>query len=687
MKQSGWIKRAGVLALAAALALGVSIPASAQKSDAARVSVPAVCAGAPVSPAGDEEPDKTETVTVKANPDGTARKITVETVLKQQEGEKLVDRTNLRDIRNTEGEEEYTLAADGTLLWDNLGESIHYKGESDAQLPVTVNITYTLDGQPITPEELAGKSGRVGIRFDYENHTEYAAQGNGTGRTVQVPFLAFTALMLDEEKFSDVQVTNGKKMSMDGQAVVLGYAFPGLADSLRLNQYEPTEDVDLPDFVEVTAQVQNFELDFTATVVTNGMFRELEENDLADAEDLADSMDELNDASKELVDGTGELLDGVKEFGGYLEEYTDGVKSLNEGAGQLADGTVQLAENMPQLAQAATLLHTGLDGLNTALAGMAAAPADEEALAAVGQAAKQLEQDAAALQTALEAQQTRTEQWQQYAAQAQSYADQAESGVAAALQSLESAGLSAEDLNALAAGQAQEALEQALAAADLDEERRAQLSETLGEALAGAVDLSAPIAAQQAALSEAEAQLSKVQQLTLPTLPEGEDQGETILALVDRMNQEVETLSGFAQTMGGMSETVAGLKTTLTQLAQLAAGVDEGTAALSQGVELLRQGTDGLHQGTDALEEAGDALCEAMDTLIEGVQALSDGVKTFDEDGIQELTRLAGDDLREVIRRVKAVKQADEAYANFGGLAEGQTGSVKFIIETDEIKH
>ena len=76
----------------------------------------------------------------------------------------------------------------------------------------------------------------------------------------------------------------------------------------------------------------------------------------------------------------------------------------------------------------------------------------------------------------------------------------------------------------------------------------------------------------------------------------------------------------------------------------------------------------------------------SITTLIEGVQALSDGVKTFDEDGIQELTKLVGEDLREVIRRVKAVKQADEAYANFGGLAEGQTGSVKFIIETDEIK-
>ena len=686
MKQSGWIKRAGALALAAALALGMSIPASAQKSNAARVSVPAVRVGAPVSPAGDDEPDKTETVTVKANPDGTARKITVETVLKQQEGETLLDRTDLRNIRNTAGEEEYTLAADGTLLWDNLGEEIHYKGESDAQLPVTVKISYTLDGQPITPEELAGKSGRVGIRFDYENHTEYTAKENGIGRTVQVPFLAFTALMLDEETFSDVQVTNGKKMSMDGQAVVLGYAFPGLEESLRLNQYKPTEDVDLPDFVEVTAQVQNFELEFTATVVTNGLFRELEEDDLADAEDLANSMDELSDASKELVDGTGELLDGVKEFGDYLEEYTDGVKTLNEGAEQLADVTVQLAENMPQLAQAAALLHTGLDGLNTALAGMDAAPADEEALAAVRQAAEQLGQDAAALQTALETQQIRTEQWQQYAVQVQTYAEQAESGVAAALQSLESAGLRAEDLNALAAGQAQKAIEQALAAADLEEEQRTKLSQALDEALAGAVDLSTPIAAQQETLNEAAAKLSEVQQLQIPDLPESEDQGETILALAGRMEQEVETLSGFAQTLGGMSETVAGLKTTLTQLTQLAAGVDEGTTALSQGVELLRQGADGLHQGTDALDEAGDVLCEAMDTLIEGVQALSDGVKTFDEDGIQELTKLAGEDLREVIRRVKAVKQADEAYANFGGLAEGQTGSVKFIIETDEIK-
>ena len=33
-----------------------------------------------------------------------------------------------------------------------------------------MNISYQLDGKDIAPAELAGKSGKVTIRFDYENH-------------------------------------------------------------------------------------------------------------------------------------------------------------------------------------------------------------------------------------------------------------------------------------------------------------------------------------------------------------------------------------------------------------------------------------------------------------------------------------------------------------------------------------
>ena len=40
----------------------------------------------------------------------------------------------------------------------------------------------------------------------------------------------------------------------------------------------------------------------------------------------------------------------------------------------------------------------------------------------------------------------------------------------------------------------------------------------------------------------------------------------------------------------------------------------------------------------------------------------------------------------EKIAKIKGLRSADLAYDNFAGLSEGRTGSVRFIIETDEIK-
>lgn len=60
-------------------------------------------------------------------------------------------------------------------------------------------------------------------------------------------------------------------------------------------------------------------------------------------------------------------------------------------------------------------------------------------------------------------------------------------------------------------------------------------------------------------------------------------------------------------------------------------------------------------------------------------------MKTYNEDGIQELGKLAGSDLKEVLTRMKALREADGQYDNYAGIADGSTGSVRFIIETEEI--
>ena len=57
----------------------------------------------------------------------------------------------------------------------------------------------------------------------------------------------------------------------------------------------------------------------------------------------------------------------------------------------------------------------------------------------------------------------------------------------------------------------------------------------------------------------------------------------------------------------------------------------------------------------------------------------------FDEEGIQKIADLAGDDLQEVVNRFKAVKKADGSYDIFTSKSDKASSSVKFIIETEEI--
>ena len=177
--------------------------------------------------------DKSETVYAKANADGTVTETTVEAVLKARDGATIPDVAALRDIINKEGDEEYTTGADNALTWQNSGSAITYEGKSDAALPVTTRVTYYLNGVETAPDDLAGQSGRVRVHFDYTNHTRETVTVDGQEYTVSVPFTAITAVILDGDKFSNIEADNGKVMELDGQTAVLGTAMPGLADSAQ----------------------------------------------------------------------------------------------------------------------------------------------------------------------------------------------------------------------------------------------------------------------------------------------------------------------------------------------------------------------------------------------------------------------------------------------------------------------
>lgn len=634
-----------------------------------------------------EEKDKTETVHVQADATGNVQEITVEARLRNKGGSgKISDYSELEEIKNTKGDEEFTQAPDGTLLWENHGEDIYYEGKSQKELPVNVKVSYYLEGQQINPQELAGKSGAVRIRLDYENHTSQKVTVEDKELEMPVPFGVFSAVMLPEDVFSNVQVKNGKAMDMEGQKIVLGYAFPGLQENLKLGEYEPTEELEIPDYVEITADVTDFALDFTATVVTSGIFEDLDTKDLEEADELTESSDEMKDASKELMDGADKLLDGLGTFRSYKEQYTTGVSSASDGSKALADGLKTLNEKKAEVLSGAEALQEGLESLNTALAEISLPKS--QGMEGMEEAANALAADAQTVSVFLTSLQETLEKTDSFCGEARAYQSQVDTLLHTVREQLQGISFAGAEQTAteMARSQARSALMAALAGTELSEEEKARICDST----AAGIQISGIIQTAQEQLSQAVATLGNVPALEIPEIA---IDSSVYQETVTDMQKQLGILEQYSAALSGMGESFSGMSTALTALksgtAKLKSGsgqLTEGIEAFNQGIEKVYEGAVALSGGTQQLQSAGASLGTGLDTLTEGMRALSEGLETFDEEGIQKLAELAGEDLENLITRVKAMKEADGLYENYSGLASGQSGSVKFIIETEEIE-
>lgn len=651
--------------------------------------------------------DKVETVNVKAAADGSVQEITVEAVLQPQSGEKMEDVSNLLNIKNTKGEEEYVLQEDGKLLWDNLGEAIYYEGESQEALPVSMKITYYLDGKEIAPESLAGKSGKVTIRFDYENHTAQTVDVDGKTVEVKVPFVVMSTMILPSDVFSNIEVTNGKLMSVGEDSLVVGTAFPGLRESLKPEEFEAAEDFEIPEYVELTADVQDFALDFTASVIMPGLFADMDLDKLDDVDTLKEDMKKLEDASGELVEAAGELLDGTEEFKGYIETYTNGVESMDSGVKILEAGLGKLAENNTALTEGAKALEAGLKQLEDALLKADVSSADTGNMEELTACFAGLLTDAQLLGTNLQSMSTEMVKMENFAAEVYAY----QSAVEAITQEVEdmlhtvstdssgSAGNFAAQINEEASRQAganaNKALESALAASELDEEEKQKIREAF---VVEGIDLSEKsqevwdkeLDGQRSVMEKAAAKLQEIPELSIPQISMDIS---GIMTILQDMEKQLGILGTYAEGFSAMGEQAETLLSMLNELKSAVSQLSQGSGQLSTGLEAYMQGVDQicagvkeLGSGSSTLASAGSALREGADVLTEGMEAYRDGVRTFDEEGIQELSDLAGDDLEKIANRLRALQEADKGYDNFSGLAQGQTGSVRFLIETEEIK-
>ena len=651
----------------------------------------------------DDEKDKKETVYAKADADGTVNEVTVNTVLKNKNEKKIQDYSNLTDIKNIKGDEEYTRQSDGTILWDNQGEDIEYEGKSSEQLPVTVQIRYFLDDKEVSPKELAGKSGSLKIRFDYENHTKEETNVNGKKVELPVPFAAISALLLSEDNATNIEVKNGKVISLDGQNLIIGYACPGLAKNLNLSDSELTKDIELPEYVEVTADVTDFELDFTATVFSSGLLSDLDEENLDDLDETSDNMDKIQEASGKLKDGSGKLLDGMKTYDEYMKQYLSGVDSLKEGVDALKSGIQVLNENKTALGSGAQALTDGLCQFSNGLSAISFGNVSGQSgvdFSGVENAMVALVADGQKLNTALTQLQTQLQTVENFVTEAVTYQTTVQNNVEAVKNTLGAIDWDAIENDAKAQREAQidsaveAALNETMQETSLSEEEQEILKEGLKSSLETQLkenDKDTELTKEAREKTEEAVQIL----LSIPALdiPDLSVDISALPAILTDMQAQMQALGEAAELLGGLPEQMQtlqeGMETIQNAAEQLAKGssqLNTGISAFSDGIGQLYVGGQSLSEGTDQLSSAGSALDSGYQALIDGMEALDEGFAEFDKEAIQKLTDLAGDDLTNLTTKIRGLKKVDAEYQNFGGIYEGQSGSVRFNIETEEIK-
>ena len=636
-----------------------------------------------ISKAADEEVGKEETVYVVADNSGKAKDVIVSDWLKNPDGnETIEDVSDLKDIKNVKGKEKFE-EKDGKITWKAKGKDIYLQNK----------VFGGDEGEKMDPDEIAGKSGKVTIRFDYKNNQKTTTTVDGKKYSVYVPFTIMTGMILDDS-FTNVKVKNGKVISDGDKNMVVGVAMPGLKDSLKVTSSDFSEDIDIPEYVEVTADVKDFSMDMTMSVMLSGITSSDNVEDFVDLSDLDDAIDTLSDSSSQLADGTKELREGLEQLRSKVPALADGANTLNSSTESLRNGVSSLD---------ATLNTAMTEEEKAAASKQASETVDAQADSIKKQAADTVASQQAEIAKQAEALVTAQE------ADIKSQADQLVDAEAGNIQKLAAAAVKAE----FDAGQRQAIANQA----------KATTTSTVSVALKGNAQLlpilkagiKANVAAAGGSISDEDATAQAYQLIDAMAAQIGEGAAPNVAAACENAaTQAAQKAAVTGAKQGAEKGAVAGAKqgasqgavAGATEAAQTAAlsgaksgaaqgaiaGAESAKKTVAAGIEAVQSngyslvtGMDALKNGTQALADQVPALTDGVGKLADGSVTLNEGMVKFDEEGIQKLADTYNGDVKGMLNKVVAVMQAGSDYQSFSDISEDTLGEVKFIIRTEGV--
>lgn len=675
------------------------------------------------SVSGDGKQQKDETVYVIKDANGVQKNVYVEEWLRNgTKSDKIDDVSNLKKIKNTAGDETYKKNGD-KLTWNAKGDDIRYEGTTDKDLPVSVNVSYFLNGKRMTADQIAGKSGNVKIQFKYDVHKVDVVNEGGEQYSLNHPYTMASGVMLDNSHFTDVKVSSGKSLNDGNNTVCLGIAFPGMKQNLNLKNNK----LDIPESVTITAKTDDFEIDGTYTAALDGVLSDLNLSSITGGsmgklDELTSGLTQLSNASNQLVNGADKLRGGANKLLAGSQSLQSGAASLASGANSLAAGTGRVASGSSQLSSGIVSLYQGLGQLSAnsqALRQATYTLGNQVFKTAGSQINKALKEQNITMTVSL----TPSNYVQQLSGITGKASGAAETQLR---QALVKAGVSDKttqnNILSLAYNQMMTA-------------KNAGTSMSVTSAVTKAGTLAKEAQAVQAATSNSEIQKQAVSQVGITASTEQiaaaatsiylQNQGMSAAEAATKAKEYVQAAALYQDAAKSASSNTTALinyaaassdavknassqlnsvKTSLDSLVAYVkavetytAGVDSayagskklvsGAASLASGAQQLNSGAASLASGAQKLSKGAQSLTNGIGSLASGANSLSSGMNKFNAQGIQKLTgSLNGEELKDMTNRLEAIVQASKRSSMIGGIADNMSGESRMIFKTMEVK-
>lgn len=667
---------------------------------------------------------KDESVYVKADASGKVNETTVTEWLKNPNNGKTEDVTELQNVENVKGDETYTTGSEGSVSWKSEGKDIYYQGTTDKELPVDVEITYTLDGKEVAAKDLKGKDGKLEMKVQYTNKSKETVDVSGESVEMYTPFAMVTAMMLPSDEYTNVTIDHGKIVSDGDKNIVVGLGFPGLEENLNLESKDI--EIDIPDSFTITADVKNASVGPTMTVASSDVLEQFGLDEIDSFDDLSDSVGELENAAEQLTDGSAKAADGSSAL-------ADGSNTLATGIGTLADGTSALATGVKTLADGVNTLNSKSGDLTEGVSDLASGVNDytggvsdlADGSSKVSAGAESLKNGLATAQTGIEGLAagvgTLRGGFEGDGTQNNPGANNLANGT---VQAIGATSTAIDNLAALIKdmagnqgtvqaqatingedGAVQAAVNELIKTGIVTEENREACATVIRTAVNSNISAEAKVTSEKASVDPTEAiKAAKTAvgtasayaaglQTNVEALYEGT---KTVQSGVEDLKKGNSQLAAGAKDLAdGTSALASGASTLNDKSGLLVAGTSklkEGGNQLATGVGQLAAGASAavtgageVAKGAGALKTGADTLADGAGTLADGNKTLADGMEEFKTSGIDKIADVFGGDIENVTSRIDAMMTLGRNYKSFAGIKEDMAGSTKFIIETEGV--